>query len=64
MNGRNTKQAIEGGRYDVAMTKTKPITFFVVDRTRVLPPRRMGPGARGLREAIWLARLLNGSDKA
>ncbi|MEQ9073262.1 MAG: hypothetical protein RLP09_05355 [Sandaracinaceae bacterium] len=43
------------------MTKTKPITFFVVDRTRVLPPRRMGSGARGLREAVWLARLLNGS---
>ena len=64
MNGRNTKQAIEGGRYDVAMTKDKPITFFVVDRTRDLPPCHMGPGALGLREAIWLARLLNGSDKA
>lgn len=61
MDGRNAKQVMEGGRYDVAMTKTRPITFFVVDRTRALPPRKMGAGAGGLRAAIWLARVLNGS---
>jgi hypothetical protein len=52
-----------GLRYEVAMLRHKagaPFTWFVVDRTGALRARRIGTGAKGLREAIWLTRVLNG----
>lgn len=60
-----TKQIPASTRYEVAMHRpaAEPITWFVVDRTGFLDPRRIGTGAQGLREALWLARLLNGMER-
>lgn len=60
-----TMQIPAGSRYEVALQRRKgePITWFVVDRTGFLDPRRIGTGAQGVREAVWLARILNGMER-
>lgn len=60
-----TKQIPASTRYEVALHRQAggPITWFVVDRTGFLDPRRIGTGAQGLREALCLARILNGMDR-
>lgn len=61
-----TDQALRGARYEVALMReaARPITWFVVDRTGRLYPRRLGAGPRALREAIWLTRVLNGATSS
>lgn len=61
-----TGEAVRGGRYEVALAReaARPVTWFVVDRSGRLSPRRMGTGPRALREAIWLTRVLNGAGAA
>lgn len=56
-----TEETKVGGRYEVAQRRAQkgPSEWFVVDRTGCLAPRRLGLGARALREAIWLTRVLN-----
>lgn len=66
MSEDTTGEALRGSRYEVALERqaAQPITWFVVDRSGRLSPRRMGTGPRALREAIWLARVLNGAGSA
>jgi hypothetical protein len=63
MDEKNTTST-KGPRYDVAMPRDRrpgePITWFVIDTSGRLRPRRVGSGVQGLREALCLVRVLNG----
>jgi len=63
MSEDTTGEALRGARYEVGLTcvAARPITWFVVDRSGRLSPRRMGTGPRALHEAIWLTGVLNGA---
>ncbi len=65
---RNDKQAASpdtSARYAViALARDGSTGWYVVDRRGVQRTKELGPGAQGLREAAWLARLLNDRDKA
>lgn len=48
--------------FSTKLTHAGETTWFVVDRMDGSGPRRLGTGPRALREARWLARVLNGLE--